>query len=282
VSTVTGASLYWDLRIALRAIGLGPHLPQGLRHRLRLESPPPAPVTVIAAGDAPNGRVGAIVEADGIRLRLDAALDDAAIDAILTGRHTHEERRVILGALAPDDVVLELGGGIGMVAIACARVIGSARVFSIEANAGLRPQIEANYRLNGVAPTIEFGMVGPRAGMRTFYVAANFKVSSSVSVRGASRATRVQMKSLAETLDRIRPTFLIVDIEGGEYDLLVDTALPGVRKVFLETHPHLIGIRRTNAVRRALRRQGFAEHSTDGRHFLYRRRPTLVRWKTPK
>ena len=105
-----------------------------------------------------------MVSIDGIRLRIDASLAEGAIRKILAGEHTQDERRLVLPALEPDDIVMKLGGGIGMLSIACAQKIGSERVFSYEANPTLRPLIDENYRLNGVQPIMQMCMLGPVAG----------------------------------------------------------------------------------------------------------------------
>jgi hypothetical protein len=52
-------------------------------------------------------------------------------------------------------------------------------------------------------------------------VGADFRVSSTIpSDISSPRPIRVPVRSLNDELRRIRPTFLIVDIEGGEHDLI--------------------------------------------------------------
>ena len=55
------------------------------------------------------------------------------------------ERDLILDYLKPDDVVLELGGGIGMLFIAIALKIGSEGVFSYEGNPALELIVRDNF-----------------------------------------------------------------------------------------------------------------------------------------
>ena len=86
---------------------------------------------------------------DDIKVFIDRdLLSDYQIDKILSGRHTQRERAIALQMIAPQDIVMELGGGIGTVAIALAKKIGGGRVYSYEPNPELVPLIEKNCRLN--------------------------------------------------------------------------------------------------------------------------------------
>ena len=206
-----------------------------------------------------------------MRLRIDPSLSEEAIEYILAGKHTAHERLLVLGAWEPGDVVMERGGGIGMVAIACAQRIGSERVFSYEANPALRPLFEQNCALNLVEPTLYTCMLGPAAGAREFHVARNFRESSTFDRRVAAETITVPVRAFNEEVARIRPTFLIVDIEGGEYELFEYARLDGVSKIMLELHDEVAGPSRSNALRRKLRRMGFHEEGSTPKHFLYRR-----------
>jgi FkbM family methyltransferase len=217
-------------------------------------------------------RIGTVVEVAGIRLRLAPSLSPRMMSNIVGGVHVLSERRLVLPALAPDDVVMELGGGIGMLSIACAQRIGSDRVFSYEANPFLEPVIRDNYGLNSVSPRLKMCMLGPEAGLATFHVARDFWVSSVYPVEGEHQTVTVPVKSFNEEVGTIRPSFLIVDIEGAEHELFEHADLDGISKLMVECHPELTGAARANALRRRIRRMGFTELSDRGRTFLYRRR----------
>jgi FkbM family methyltransferase len=215
--------------------------------------------------------VGTVVSIDGIQVRIDPDLAPAAVEAIVAGEHTVDERRLILRALERDDVVMELGGGVGMVSIACAQRIGSERVFSYEANPMLEPLIRENYRLNGVSPTMTMCMLGRTEGEATFHIARNFRSSSAHRPEVAWRSVQVPVKAFNDEVARIRPSFLVVDIEGGEFELLDYADLDTVRKLMLEIHQEVGGAGRMNALRRRVRRMGFTEQTDDGKHYLYLR-----------
>jgi hypothetical protein len=60
-------------------------------------------------------------------------------------------------------------------------------------------------------------------------------------------------------VEKIRPTLLIVDVEGAENELLVGGSLPGVSKVVIELHERIIGREAVGQVRGALMAAGFQE-----------------------
>lgn len=213
-----------------------------------------------------------MVTIDGIRLRLHPSLSPRMIALISGGYHVLPERRLVLSVLEETDTVMELGGGIGMLSIACAQVTGSERVFSYEANPELEPLVAENYALNGVSPTMNFCILGETPGECRFNVSKDFWESSVHRTMDASHTVTVPVKAFNEEIARIRPTFLIIDIEGGEADLLRYADLEGVKKILLEVHPRHLGIRCCNALRRQLRQLGFAERTEDHLSFLYIRK----------
>jgi hypothetical protein len=71
-----------------------------------------------------------------------------------------------------------------------------------------------------------------------------------------------------------RPTFLVVDIEGGEFDLFRYADIAGVRKLAVELHERVIGRDKTDIVRQRIREAGFRVDealSTGSEQLLYRR-----------
>jgi FkbM family methyltransferase len=174
--------------------------------------------------------------------------------------------------LVPDDVVMELGGGIGMVAIACAKVTGSARVFSYEANPELESLVRDNYALNGVEPTLKMCMLGSDTGKRVFHVSERFSRSSVFAAGEHLTAIEVPVISFNAEISKVQPTVLVVDIQGGELELLDYADLSTLEKLLVEVHPDIVGVRQANALRRRLRRLGFAEIAHAGYSFLYIRK----------
>jgi FkbM family methyltransferase len=200
---------------------------------------------VLALGRAlrRNARVRLIGFADiaGVRIRLGPHLSPHILEAIDIGEYERSELEVLRATLRPDDVVMELGTGIGVVAAYAARAIGSDRVFTYEANPALEPYIRNTFALNGVAPGLAMCLLGRSEGMAPFHVHPDFWGSSTIDRGPEARLVTVPTRALVEELRRVRPTFLVVDIEGGELDLCELLELGGVRKVLIEVHEWAIG-----------------------------------------
>ncbi|RPI26030.1 MAG: FkbM family methyltransferase [Acidobacteria bacterium] len=180
------------------------------------------------------------------------------------GVYEKTEGDVVTRNLARDDVVLEIGAGIGLVTILCCRKIGSDRVYAYEANPLLEMVLRTNFSLNGVSPHLSIKLVSLTGGEGDFYVADRFMISSryapAVEKRGVTvQRQRVASEALPDILKRVRPTFLIVDAEGAEMDLADDrVVLQGVRKICMEVHPHIVGDQQISRLIDSLTARGFA------------------------
>jgi FkbM family methyltransferase len=215
---------------------------------------------------------GSILVVDGVKLQVNRSVSRFMVEVIWSGHHTLPERTLVLEALTGDDVVLELGGGIGLLAISCAKRIGAARVFSFEANRTLEPLVRRNCELNGVQPTFEFCALGNSDGATTLHVGRDFWESSVIRTRQHDRTLSVPVRAFDREVARIQPTFLIVDIEGAEEELFRHANLAAFDKIMIELHPAELGADRADAVKRRIREAGFEQgRQLDARWFLYRR-----------
>jgi len=84
-----------------------------------------------------------------------------------------------------------------------------------------------------------------------------FWASSANLNSGKGREIEVEQIDLNSEIARVRPTFLIVDIEGGEGDLFALADLSGVKKICVETHAHVIGNNGVSRMLAHLFAQGF-------------------------
>lgn len=214
---------------------------------------------------------GETVTVEGIRMRIDPRMSPFNIRKLMSGRHTVHERTLLAQHLRDDDRVLELGGGIGMVAIACAKRLGPGRVTSYEGNPDLESLIYDNYDLNGVSPELHMAILGRAAGTTTFHIYARFSHSRLGDGEGAERSVDVPVVSYSEALSEARPSVLVADIQGGETDLFAHADLTTLRMVLVELHPPLIGIAGMLSVRRNLRAAGLVEAGRQGTSFVYLR-----------
>ncbi|EKE68871.1 FkbM family methyltransferase [Oceanibaculum indicum P24] len=192
-------------------------------------------------------------------------------------RHDYEEAELsILDAtLTPEDSVLELGAGIGLTSIFCARRIGDgAKVHALEANPALVPVLERNFALNGVRPDFHNMAAAKETGEVEFALDRSY-TSSGIHGRPSETVERVRLPAAGfqDLLDRYRPSYLIMDIEGGEVDLLPGADLTCVQKICLEVHPEIVGDAAISGVVRGLMEAGFLLHfSRNRKNVIYMER----------
>ena len=200
------------------------------------------------------------------RVRIDlreGAFSKPELNQLYSDQYEIKERRIVEQRLRPDDIVLELGSGVGIVTITCCQIAGSERVHTVEANPRLEPILRRNFELNGVAPRLLMAMISSSDESGDFH-ASDFFLSSSCN-EFAARATRGQVEcrtvpavALQRVLDEIRPTFLVVDIEGSEMEFLnPEVDLSSVERICLEVHPAKIGDEQTSRLIENLIQRGF-------------------------
>ena len=179
--------------------------------------------------------------------------------ALSKGGYVRQELQLIGALLELDDVVLEVGAGLGLVSTYCAKRLGSNRVFAFEADPDLEPCIRETYDLNGVEPHLDMCAVGARAGRVTIFRDKHLVSSSVGRRRGGTRPVEVPGKALNYVVHRYQPTLLIIDAEGAERDLFDGAQLPTVTRIVLELHDRVIGTQGTDRIRATLAGLGYRE-----------------------
>jgi FkbM family methyltransferase len=159
-----------------------------------------------------------------------------------------EEVGILKNHLKPNDIVMEIGAGIGFLSCYCAQHIGSARVFAYEANPFMINKINETYSLNNVTPEIYNKLLTSKTGKTAFFLEKNFWSSSSIRRSTDSEEVEVVTANINDEIKQKKPSFLIIDIEGGEKDLipLIDFANNQIQKILIEIHPHVIGERKAS------------------------------------
>jgi len=209
----------------------------------------------------------------GVLIQLDEEVPDAVRHQIYSERYERGEARCIVARLEPDDVVLEIGGGIGFLSTLCAQRIGSERVFSYEANPELIGWSERTYELNGVFPTLTSAMLGQTSTQRVLYVESEFVSSSTLRRSSQGKKILVPQLEVNREIERVNRSMLVMDIEGGESELVPAINWRGIRKVVLELHPGVIGKDGAEKVMSHLLDAGFLEDrrlSTTRKKYLER------------
>ncbi|MGQ0483939.1 MAG: FkbM family methyltransferase [Hyphomicrobiales bacterium] len=194
--------------------------------------------------------------------RDDSILSDKIYAAIHSGSYEREEARHLPYVLQEGERVLELGTGLGLISALCAASNLVERVLTIEANPHLIAYIKKVYDINRLGHKIELrngvALPGPGAGSMKFYRRADFWASSlDAAPWGYEEAIDVPAIDLNTLIAEFRPSFMIVDIEGGERDLFDGSELGTTQKIMMEVHQNVIGRRGMKAVFDALSARGF-------------------------
>ena len=176
------------------------------------------------------------------------------------GRYENKEHDALLRLARPKDRVLELGAGIGFISTALSRKVGVAAITVYEANPTLIPYIKTVHDLNGVTDVrVENAVLtdGPETSA-DFYIRRDFVASSLDNTSGGRivETVTVPAHNVNDVLQRLNPTLLICDIEGGEASLLPAADLSGLRVAIIELHPKTIGPTGISAIFDAMSRAG--------------------------
>jgi FkbM family methyltransferase len=209
------------------------------------------------------------VECRGVRVPHSPYLPERRIDKIRAGGYEPEEIAGALAVVRPGDRVLELGAGLGIVGAVMASNAGPSAVISFEANPALIPHIRALYDMNGLGGVIsvrnEVLLGGPdRPATMPFHIGRSFFTSSLLNESGRETVD-VPTGDLAEVMAEFDPQVMLVDIEGGELDLLRHADLTRLRAAVVEFHPAVYGVEGMRECKQALRAAGLAKidaHST--------------------
>lgn len=180
---------------------------------------------------------------------------EAIASAIRGGGYEAHEAAMLGSLIQTDEVILEIGAGCGFISTVCAKNPYTRSVTCIEANPGLIELIKLTHRINGVAPIVHNELLAEQDGEATFYVHQDFWASGKHDFLGSP--IKVPATSFQRRLNEVRPTMLIIDIEGGEVDLFDHVDLTGVRKIMLEVHQPTIGRRGMKKVFDVLSAQNF-------------------------
>lgn len=207
----------------------------------------------------------------GVKVPASRFLNEKRIERINAARYEGPEIAGALHVIEKGDHVLEIGAGIGVVGGVMARSSRAAKILSFEANPHLIPVIRALYALNELEDTIEVRnavlVTAPDAPTSMeFHVRSSYLGSSLLNPESRpSEVVDIPTERFEEICKTFEPTVLIMDIEGGELELLRHADLTPFRAIVLEFHPEAYGVGGMRECKNVLRDAGFervAEKST--------------------
>jgi FkbM family methyltransferase len=213
-----------------------------------------------------------VVEIDGVRLISDKRRIPAPLrNAIYREVYEDTERNVLLTILKPGQKVLELGTGLGFITLLASKICGASNVHTYEANPKVEKLIRANFSLNDLYPELHMNAVTEDGKSITFNASDNI-ISSSFFDRGLpGKAVTVESYAFTDVVSLHNPDVLIMDIEGGEYDLLTKPLPLTIRHIVVELHPHIIGVEKIEDIKESLKRDGYIIGTNDRKTFHFYR-----------
>lgn len=176
---------------------------------------------------------------NGVKLKTVKIQSSRILHHIFDGSYESAEAQSIRRLVNLNDRVLELGSGLGYVTCLAARQAKHGSILSVEANPSMTSIARKNVELNRIKNVeVRNGVLGKQQGTTSFYVSQHFW-ESSLSRKDGWSEKRVPVLSSAGILREFKPTVLIMDIEGGEYELLTDpvwSSNEGPQKISVEFH----------------------------------------------
>jgi FkbM family methyltransferase len=196
-------------------------------------------------------------KSNGIFLPVFPSMGYSVLRFIDNGQYEYGEINIVKSTLEKTDTVIELGTGLGYVSAYCAKLIGNENVYTYEANSNLEKQIHLLYKKNNVYPKLIFAMLGKSLGSDNFYVSKDgFFSSSTEPIKNATRIN-VDVISLNDEIKKLNPTYLIMDIEGGEYEIFKLIKFNNIKKIQFELHPFILGENKILEIFSILKENGF-------------------------
>jgi FkbM family methyltransferase len=180
-----------------------------------------------------------------MRFPLDRAILPPRVRTLLRqDAYEAKEATAVQKLIKAQDVVMELGAGIGFMSTLVATKTPAKSVHSFEANPQLMPYIAQVHALNKVKNAhVTNAVLDDKDGSAPFYIRKNFLASSLDPMEDSDDCTKVEVptRDVNAVIKALQPTVLICDIEGAEVDLIPKMDLSSLRAVVIETHPQWIG-----------------------------------------
>jgi len=151
------------------------------------------------------------------------------------------ELNLVCRLVRPGNTVLDLGSGLGLIAIAAARSSGNGRVVGYEADPVIARLAEKNIRRNGARVEIRNKAIAREKGVCEFHVRSVFAASSLFPLKG-SKKILIEADASRDVVNEIQPDVIICDTEGSEKELFSGANLSSVQRLVVEVHPQVIGL----------------------------------------
>lgn len=143
--------------------------------------------------------------------------------ALINGTYEHSEAKLVQKHVRTDDIVIDIGGGIGCIGCLAAKKAYLGHVFAVEANPEVLSDYSANIQLNKIKnATLLNAVLSDADGVCDFYVSHDFWASSLTPCKNLKKKIIVPKLNVESFIQKTKPTVILLDIEGGEFDLLAN------------------------------------------------------------
>ena len=191
----------------------------------------------------------------GIYLPLEFSLGFDTLRWIVNHQYEINEISIIEKTIKTEDVILEIGTGLGFVSAFCSKVINN-KIYTFEANPNNFEISKKVFKKNNVNPHIENIILGSTNGNVHFSI-NNKNILASSLISTTKNTIKIATRDLNITINSIKPTYLVMDIEGGEYDIFKIINFQTIRKLQFELHPKLLNEEKCNEIFEILKTNQF-------------------------
>lgn len=164
----------------------------------------------------------------------------SVLRALSLGEYEKEEVDILLSHANVNDSILELGTGIGFLGIVAKKKLNIKNFISFEANPNLTPLINKNKQLNNCEFESNNKTIGLANKIVDFNVSDNYCESSLLDLNKKCEKISVEMIKFDDIIREREINFLIIDIEGAEFDLIPNVDLNKINKILIELHPQFV------------------------------------------
>ncbi len=162
---------------------------------------------------------------------------------LLDGIYEVPELEAAASLVRPNDRVLELGAGMGVVTAALSRAVSdTGKVLTFEANPNMLEPLNSLISMNEIKNVeVRQGVLSEGdEPVRHFNFAQYFPESSLLDVKSQQGSTEVPSFKLASVFEDFRPDVFICDTEGAEAELIPLITGFNLRAAVIELHPAVL------------------------------------------
>jgi FkbM family methyltransferase len=183
-----------------------------------------------------------IVDLQGVSLNVPSDVVNAnVLRFLIEGGYESKELNLLAKCINEGERILELGAGLGFLACYVTKSFPDTPYIAVEANPSLVPLIRDNFKLNNCHANLIHGVAGNSTGSSPFNLAKDFWASSVCDLSMEYETVTVPSIDTNALIDKLDPTMMVIDIEGGDLELLPLLNLSNIQKVIVELHPGVYG-----------------------------------------